>query len=303
LKKDRILSLKVDCDTFEGTQKGIPRLLSIFHEFNVCATFFFTLGPDNSGRAIRRIFTQKGFLKKMLRSKAVSMYGPKTMLYGTLLPAPRIGEKLAEVIRSVEKAGHEVGVHGWDHVRWHDQLDKLTEEQIRRDYGLAHQTFENIFGHRAQSSAAPGWHITPLALKIQEEYGLLYTSNTRNGAPFYPKAGGIKFKTLEIPSTLPTWDEMLGSPDFKSPEDFLNFYGDLPEGVSVHSIHTEVEGMAWADLFRKQMTLWKNSGVKFAALEDIAKELLRNPAEIPGRQIVRIVIPNRGGLITSGTPA
>src|SRR5437764_3043105 len=98
------LALKVDCDTFEGTKKGLPNLLRLFDEFKIRASFFFTLGPDTSGRAAFRVFTQKGFLKKMLRSNAVALYGPRTMLYGTLLPSPMIGKKLADTIRLVGSA-------------------------------------------------------------------------------------------------------------------------------------------------------------------------------------------------------
>ena len=36
----------------------------------VPASFFVAMGPDHSGRAIRRLFTHKGFLQKMLRTGA-----------------------------------------------------------------------------------------------------------------------------------------------------------------------------------------------------------------------------------------
>jgi undecaprenyl phosphate-alpha-L-ara4FN deformylase len=299
LSNERLLALKVDCDTFEGTKKGIPQLLKVFDRFHIRASFFFTLGPDTSGRAIRRIFTQKGFLKKMLRSNAVSLYGPKTMMYGTLLPSPLIGKKLAPIIKSVEAAGHEVGVHGWDHIRWHDSLAKLSEQEIARDYDRAHQTFEDIFGHKAHSSAAPGWHITGPALRVQEKFNLLYTSNTRIGSPFFPMAGDEIFQTLEIPSTIPTWDEMLGDPDFKEEGKFLKFYQEAVRGVTVHSIHTEVEGTAHEALFEKQLGLWSKDGIKFLTLEEIANETLKNRSSISYRNIFRTAIPNRGGLITS----
>ena len=87
------VALKVDCDTYLGTRDGIPRLLDILGSRGIRATFFFTLGPDRSGVAVRRVFTRKGFLKKMLRSRAPSLYPLRTMLSGTLLPAPRIGER------------------------------------------------------------------------------------------------------------------------------------------------------------------------------------------------------------------
>src|ERR1700750_3043466 len=98
----RRLALKVDCDTYEGTKNGLPNLLKLFDELKIKTTFLFTLGPDTSGRAVFRVFTQKGFLKKMLRSNAAALYGPKTMMYGTLLPAPKIGARLADPLRSVQ---------------------------------------------------------------------------------------------------------------------------------------------------------------------------------------------------------
>ena len=100
------VALKVDCDTYVGTRDGIPRLLELFAARGIRATFFFTYGPDRSGVAVRRIFTRPGFLRKMLRSRAPSLYGFPTMLYGTFLASPMIGERCAAVIRSVARAGH-----------------------------------------------------------------------------------------------------------------------------------------------------------------------------------------------------
>ena len=95
----RRVAIKVDCDTDEGTRAGVPRLAEILAARGIRATFFFTLGPDRSGVAVMRIFTKKGFLKKMIRTRAPSLYGWRTMLSGTLLPAPMIGERAAEAMR------------------------------------------------------------------------------------------------------------------------------------------------------------------------------------------------------------
>jgi len=115
-KSLRRVALKVDCDTYVGTREGVPRLLDLFAKKRIRATFFFSFGPDRSGVAVRRVFTRRGFLKKVLRSRAASLYGFPTILYGTLLPAPLIGERCAVEIRSAGEAGHETGVHAWDHV-------------------------------------------------------------------------------------------------------------------------------------------------------------------------------------------
>ncbi|HEX6964980.1 MAG TPA: polysaccharide deacetylase family protein [Gemmatimonadaceae bacterium] len=292
------LALKVDCDTYEGTKTGLPNLLRLFDRLNVRASFYFTLGPDRSGRAIVRVFTRKGFLTKMLRSRAASMYGPKTVLYGTLLPAPDIGKRLAAVIRSVGDAGHEVGVHGWDHVRWHDRLDRMSEEEVSREYGLAHERFAEIFGRPARASAAPGWHATATSLAVQERYRLLYASNTRGGTPFFPEAKGERFSTLEIPTTLPTWDETINAPQFPDAAAFIDYYRRAIRGTEVHSIHTEVEATAYLDLFRRQLEAWLADGVRCVTMEEIARETLASPELIPTRRIVRTTLPGRAGEVT-----
>lgn len=295
------VAVKVDCDTFEGTKTGIPNLLRVFEKIGVRASFFFTLGPDRSGRAIRRVFTQKGFVKKMLRSNAVSVYGPKTMLYGTLLPAPHIGKRLKEEIRSVAAAGHEVGIHGWDHVRWHDQLGKMNSRDIKEECARAHAFFFDIFGKKARSMAAPGWHATSTFLSIQDSYELLYSSNTRLGPPHFPFDGKNRYKTLEIPTTLPTWDEAMADPERKTNRDLLNTYGQFINGTEVHTIHTEVEGMAYLSLFQELLVLWKSRGIEFVPLETIANEQLRNREAVPVRIPTRVTIPNRGGMVSSSS--
>jgi peptidoglycan/xylan/chitin deacetylase (PgdA/CDA1 family) len=299
---ERRIALKVDCDTFEGTKTGLPSLLRLLDRFQIRASFYFTLGPDRSGRAIVRVFTRKGFLKKMLRSRALSLYGPKTALYGTLLPAPHIGKRLASEIRAVGDAGHEVGVHAWDHIRWHDRLNRLTEEQVARDYGLAHAEFERIFGRPARASAAPGWHATATSLAVQERYDLLYASNTRGGAPFFPEAAGWSYRTLEIPTTLPTWDETLNAPEFPDDAAFIEYYRRAVVGTEMHSIHTEVEATALLPLFGRQLEAWRADGVQFVTMEELAREAHAAPERIPTRRIVRTTLPGRAGEITASVP-
>ena len=208
--KQSTIALKVDVDTYVGTRDGVPQLLKIFDRFGIKATFYFSLGPDNSGKAIRRIF-RKGFLKKMLRTRAPSMYGLRTMLYGTLLPAPSIGKQLPDVLRSVREAGHEAGIHCWDHVKWHDYLSRFPKETTFKELDLAGTIFNEIFGCPALTTAAPGWTVTADSLEIQDSLGLTYCSDSRGYSPFMPSMNGRTFKALQIPSTLPTMDELLGA--------------------------------------------------------------------------------------------
>ncbi|HEY3270549.1 MAG TPA: hypothetical protein VGJ89_04980, partial [Geothrix sp.] len=79
----KAISLRVDVDTLEGSVTGIPTLLRLLDKHQMRASFYFSFGPDNSGKAIRRIF-RKGFLAKMRRTNATKLYGFKTMMYGVL---------------------------------------------------------------------------------------------------------------------------------------------------------------------------------------------------------------------------
>ena len=297
------VALKVDCDTYVGTREGVPRLQEIFSRRGIRATFFFTFGPDRSGVAVRRIFTRPGFLKKMLRSRAASLYGFRTALYGTLLPSPLIGERCAGTMRAVAEAGHETGVHAWDHVGWHDGLDRMSPEQIRGESGRAHGAYEAIFGRRARAAAAAGWTVDERSLTVEAERGLLYTSNTRGGAPFFPRAGGRPLSTLEIPSTLPTLDETLAWPQLPSDADQRRFYREAAAGIQVHTIHAEVEGRSKATLFESILDDWLEAGARFPLLSELAQEALARRGEVPVRTVVRTTLPGRGGTVATGWPS
>ena len=296
------VALKIDCDTYVGTRDGVPRLLELFAKRGIRATFFFSYGPDRSGVAVKRIFTKRGFLKKMLRTRAASLYGFPTVLYGTFLASPMIGERCEAQMREAARAGHETGVHGWDHVGWHDHVDEWTTEKIREEYGRAHEEHERISGQPSRASAAPGWMANERSLIAEEERSLLYTSNTRGGSPFFPSVGGRVFRTLEIPSTLPTLDETLSWPELKTDEDQLSFYRDAVQRTEVHTIHVEVEGRSKLALFTQILDVWIAAGITFGTLEELARDALALKSEIPPRPLSRTRLRGRAGEVATGWP-
>ena len=177
----RRLALKIDVDTYRGTREGVLPLAGLLRQHDAQATFLFSLGPDHTGRAIKRIF-RPGFMKKVSRTSVVEHYGMWTLLYGTLLPGPNIGRRCAGILRTIRDAGFEVGIHTWDHVGWQDGVEhagaKWTQAQMER----ACERFERIFGEPPRTHGAAGWQMNPHAMRLTQRLGFDYCSDTR-GVP------------------------------------------------------------------------------------------------------------------------
>src|SRR5271167_4940162 len=203
------IGLKVDVDTLRGTREGVPRLAALFKQLQVDATFYFSVGPDNTGRAMRRVF-RKGFAKKVARTSVLKHYGLKTLLYGVVLPGPDIGREAGAIMRSVRDAGFEVGLHTYDHVRWQDHVAKASAAWTRVEFERGMSAFERVFGSYPQSHAAAGWQINVHALELEREYGLAFASDTRGRTPFWPLLPQGVSSCPQLPTTLPTFDELLG---------------------------------------------------------------------------------------------
>lgn len=293
------VALKVDVDTDRGTREGVPALAALLEEFPAPASFLFSLGPDNTGKAIRRVF-RPGFFQKVSRTSVVQMYGIRTLLNGTLLPAPHIGKRHADVMRRVRDAGFETGIHCHDHFQWQDHLSKMSLEETRTEFGHALDEYRRIFGTDALTAGAPGWQATAASRQVYDEANLLYSSDTRGEAPFFPRIGGRVFKTLEIPSTLPTFDELLGRPEFPD-ESIVSHYTSLlkSDQPNILTIHAEIEGMMKRPLFRELLETWSGLGVNFIRMDDLAREILSHREPVPVQPLVMAEIDGRSGLVAT----
>ncbi|MBK1816999.1 4-deoxy-4-formamido-L-arabinose-phosphoundecaprenol deformylase [Luteolibacter yonseiensis] len=293
------MALKIDVDTERGTREGVPSLVSLLEEYSATGTFLFSLGPDNTGKAIRRVF-RPGFFKKVSRTSVVKMYGIRTLLNGTLLPAPHIGKRHAEVMREVEDAGFETGIHCYDHFRWQDHLLGMSVGDTRLEFGRALDEFRRIFGRSALSAGAPGWQANGNSRQVYDDAALLYASDSRGSHPYFPLIDNRVYKTLEIPTTLPTFDELLGRreyPDTEIVQHYMNLLShDRP---NVMTIHAEIEGMMKRPLFAELLEKFNRKGVKFVKMENLAKDLLSQNEPPPVCQMVMDCVDGRSGKIAT----
>lgn len=272
------LALKLDVDTYRGYREGVPRLLDAMAARGIKISAFFSFGPDNSGKAIRRIF-RKGFIAKMLRTRAPSTYGIKTMLYGTILPAPMIVESAPEIFARAVRDGHDCGVHAWDHVYVQDELESISREQFAEQFRKAAEMFESISGERPMSYAAPGWQTTRESREVLDGLGLEYTSCTRGTSPYHPSDGRDACGTVELPTTLPTMDEIYGedgADDSTIPGIWADALAD--DHLNVLTIHAEMEGMSKLGVLERFLDLADDRGAAYTTLREAAHEHADAPA-------------------------
>jgi peptidoglycan/xylan/chitin deacetylase (PgdA/CDA1 family) len=296
------IALKIDVDTHQGLEQGVPRLADMLERERVAASFYVSMGPDNSGRAILRVFKNRGFVGKMFRTKAVAMYGMRTILSGTLLPSRPIALSFPSTLRELKTRGFEVGVHGYDHVRWQDHLDDIGAGGVGDELGDAFETYRAILGEHSKSFAAPGWRTNDAASIGLDGMHLDYRSDTRGTAPYRCVVNGQVLATPEIPTTLPTLDEVMGRDDLRDANAIRDFYlGQCRADVlNVHTIHAETEGMSQLDNFTELIRALKDRGAKFVQLGEIASRL--NRAELPPCEIIRTTLPGRAGWISAQGP-
>jgi len=293
------LALKVDVDTDRGTRIGVPNLVADCAEFHAPACFLFSLGPDQTGRAITRVL-RPGFFSKVSRTSVVQIYGIRTLLNGTLLPAPHIGRRNEHIMRAVRDAGHEVGIHCYNHYKWQDYVQTMDLEGVRAEFARARAEFVRIFGAEARTAGAAGWQSNPRSREVYDEAGLEYSSDTRGRAPFIPRIGDRVFRTLEIPSTLPTLDELMGRPEYPDAAIADHLLSLLcPDRLNVFTLHAEVEGMGRRGIFRDFLGACRSAGVAFVRLDEEARSLLADRPSIAVCEQTMAAIDGRSGLVAT----
>ena len=266
----RRIALKIDVDTLRGTREGVPRLLAALRQRGAGASFYFSLGPDHTGRALKRVF-RRGFLGKVRRTSVVEHYGIRTLLYGTLLPGPRIDVRAGGEMRAVRDAGFEVGVHCHDHIRWQDGVAHADAAWTRREFVRALEAFQGVFGTRAAAHAAAGWQLNAGVLALEHEFGLDYASDARGTGPFWPTMGGVAGRCLQLPTTLPTFDELIGVDGMDAQaaaEHILQLSRAGAGDTHVFTLHAELEGQKLFPQFEFLLARWHADGVALVSLHD-----------------------------------
>lgn len=290
----KTIALRIDVDTLRGTSRGVPALCEILAKHRVRGTFYFSVGPDNMGRHLWRLL-KPAFLWKMLRTDAAGLYGPEIVLMGTAWPGPRIGKRCRTQILEAFRAGHEIGFHAWDHHKSQAKLTSMSSAEMIREFERGLAELAGITGEMPATSASPGWRTNDRLLEVKAGFPFRYNSDCRGRSPFYPvTAEGVRGQ-LQIPVTLPTYDEAVGRggvTDANYNDHQISLLsGELP---NVLTIHAEAEGGRCHGMFDEYLARVAALGYEVIPLGELAARVAEDAPE--GRIELR-AFPGREGVL------
>lgn len=254
------LGLKIDVGSYRGTLQGVPRLVEILRRNRCEATFLFSLGRDRLGRDI--------------------------------------GRRCAEILRGVRGEGHEAAVHCWKRTAWEGRAEKADAAWTERQMTLAIERHTEIFGEAPRGHGAPGWQMSPHALRLTQRLDFLWSSDSRGHEPYVPVCNGEIVLCPQLPTTLPTLDELIGR-DGATEDDvdrrLLALTASSATPIQVFTLRAEIEGLNLAPVLEHLLTGWREQGYALSPLGRIREGL--EVARLPRHEIVRGSVPGREGTL------
>ena len=284
------IALKIDADTYHGTLTGVPALIGLLRRHDAQGTFFFSLGRDQSG-------TEAG------QCSLRRYYNLTTRLYGRLLPGPDIGTHCADILRQTNSAGFEVGIHNMNRVKWERKIHKADNLWVETEINKACARFLEVFSTGPKAHAAAGWKMNRHALRMTQRLGFSYASDCRGTHPFIPVIDGEIVACPQLPTTLPTLDEVLAQDAGLTPEQAADRIIECSidtAGDHVFTLRAELEGMKFTAAFDHLLAAWKKQGYTLVSLRDIHASL--NLKGLPRHAVEFREIPGRPGLRMSQGP-
>jgi peptidoglycan/xylan/chitin deacetylase (PgdA/CDA1 family) len=224
-------------------------------------------------------------------------------MYGTLLPGPDIARKCAGELRAVREAGFEVGIHTFDHVKWQDGVARASPEWTRNEMQKAVDAFQRVFGTAPQTHGAAGWQMNDAAYRFEQQLGLRYASDGRGMHPFIPIVAGQVIDVPQLPSTLPTLDELIGVDDLTVDnvhEHVLKLTTVAAKTGHVYTLHAELEGQKLRPVFERLLAGWREQGYELVSTENLFASLDR--ASLPHHAVTMGEIAGRSGTLALQGP-
>jgi undecaprenyl phosphate-alpha-L-ara4FN deformylase len=235
-------------------------LVELLQRHGASASFVFSLGPDWLGRSLAR--------------------------------------QGAPVLRQVRDAGFEVGIHGWNAPYWTKQVEQADSAWSATQLTQTLEAFERVFATPPRLHTAPGWRSNPHALRLTQRLNFAYASDMRGRHPFIPVWNGEIVRCPQIPTTLPTLDELATSarPD---PDELASALLALtltpPPLGHVFSLRAGSDSGRHSQVIEKLLAGWHEQGYEVTSIQALADGLQVD--KLPRHEVEIGKVPGRNGTL------
>jgi len=295
----KTIAIRCGVDFGIGLSRGVPFLLDLFDEKKVSATFFVTMGPDGFGKNIERA-KEVGYWSRIKRMKFSSMlkgFGPKYICKQLFGIGGHVGADNPFVLKEIVNRGHELGIHGWDHFWWAENVWSSPLEQLLNDTLSAVNYFESYLSFRPKSSAAPNWRTSIEYLSAIDSFGFSYLADTRGKFPYFPSIEGKQARTLQVPFNLPCLHEIPGYLKGKSDDEIIEeFLKHLDSEFNIWCIHDYYEGILKRELFTQIIDKLEDMGYRLVTIQTLIESI--DPKSFKISQIEKRVLPGGRGYVS-----
>lgn len=188
-----MVGVRVDIDTVRDARM-LPTTLELLESHGIRASFFVTTGLDETYRNFRHYLNPL----KLISGNTLRRYG-FSMFSGLLA---RKDVQSSKELNMILDRGHELGLHGYNHYEWMNNLDNKSREEISGWISKGCELFEKAFGYYPECFAAPGFRTNAVFLEVLDGFGFRYSSDFMGVKPFYPDLNGMKLRTRQVPVSL-----------------------------------------------------------------------------------------------------
>jgi peptidoglycan/xylan/chitin deacetylase (PgdA/CDA1 family) len=246
------IGLRISVATAHGAARAVPHLVELLKRHGAAATFYFNLGPDRRHR---------------------------------FLPAREVGARAKAGLATAREAGFEVGLYGWDATRWPHRIGSGDASWLESALSRACEAFEHLVGESPRTHAAPGWQTNRHVLRLTQRLGFHYAADTRGRYPFMPVCEAELALCPQLPTTLPTLDELVDGGDARNEtayEPVLDATTGRDDTNHVFALRAELGATILASAFERLLEGWRARDCEVVALRTLfdSLELARLPRHV-----------------------
>lgn len=250
--KSRI-ALRIDVPGYRA-RSALPVLTELLQAHGAGASFNFALGPDWLGRSLAQHCT------------------------GTL--------------KQVRDAGFDLGTFGWQPGRWSKLVGRADADWTETQFRLMTERFARIFATAPTLHAAPGWRSSPHALRLTQRFAYACASDTRGRHPYVPVWNGEIVRCPQVPTTLPTLDELRTSTrqdPAQSVAALLALTGNPPLHGHVFSLQASAALGKEPTPVRQLLDGWREQGYEVVSVQALASRL--DMDKLPRHEVISGRVP------------